>query len=146
MPTKIAIGFFCVVLSAWALGLYFSVLKTKRVTREFYQWVHDDPSLIDCDFPLEPKESAARIVERFQDSNLSFKKHIRIAVGSLPGTKMPRSYRPTTFGSATNGTSFEHGISLTNSYYFAYIRTPVEPEMKTARAVSVAIETTLFGL
>jgi hypothetical protein len=75
-----------------------------------------------------------------------FKKHIRIAVDSLPATKMPRTHRPISFGGATNGAVFENGITLTNSYYSAYIRTPVDAEEKSARGLSVAIETALFGL
>jgi hypothetical protein len=58
MPIKIAIGFFCVVLSIWALGLYFSVQKTNRVTLQFYQWVSNDPSATENDFAREPKDAS----------------------------------------------------------------------------------------
>ena len=146
MPIKIAIGFFCVVLSTWALGLYFSVQKTNRVTLQFYQWVSNDPSVTDNDFAREPKDGEASIVQRLHDSKLPFKRHVRIAVDSLPATKMPRIHRPISFGGATNGAGFESGITLTNSYYSAYIRTPVDAEEKSARGLSVAIETALFGL
>jgi len=146
MPIKIGIGFFCVVLSIWALGLYFSVQKTNRVTLQFYQWVSNDPSATENDFAREPKDGAASIVQRFHDSKLPFKKYVRIAVDSLPATKMPRIHRPISFGGATNGAGFESEITLTNSYYSAYIRAPVDAEEKSARGLSVAIETALFGL
>lgn len=67
MPIKIAIGFFCLVFSIWALSLYFSVQKTKRVTLQFYQWVSNDHSATDNDFAREPKVGAANIVQRFHD-------------------------------------------------------------------------------
>lgn len=146
VPIKIAIGFFCVVLSIWVLALYFSVQKTNRVTLKFYQWVSNDPSVTDNDFAREPKDGEASIEQRFHDSKLPFKKHIRIAVDSLPATKTPRNHRPISFGGATNGAGFESGITLTNSYYSAYIRMPVDAEEKSARGLSVAIETALFGL
>lgn len=146
VPIKIAIGFFCVVLSIWVLALYFSVQKTNRVTLKFYQWVSNDPSATDNDFAREPKDGEASIEQRFHDSKLPFKKHIQIAVDSLPATKIPRNHRPISFGGATNGAGFESGITLTNSYYSAYIRMPVDAEEKSARGLSVAIETALFGL
>jgi hypothetical protein len=59
---------------------------------------------------------------------------------------MPRIHRPISFGGATDGAGFESGITLSNSYYCAYIRTPVDAEEKSARGLSVAIETALFGL
>jgi hypothetical protein len=134
------------VLSIWVLALYFSVQKTNRVTLKFYQWVSNDPSATDNDFAREPKDGEASIEQRFHDSKLPFKKHIRIAVDSLPATKTPRNHRPISFGGATNGAGFESGITLTNSYYSAYIRMPVDAEEKSARGLSVAIETALFGL
>jgi hypothetical protein len=129
----------------WIAGLTWSTVKTRRLAEDVYRWAHNDPTRIRY-APGTVSETAPEFTRRFNESEMPFKEHVRIAPSGPSKSVWPTVYWVTSSGGASDGSAFETGISLTGSRHLAMMRTEAEPGEETNGYVWILIETSLFGL
>src|SRR6056297_3623002 len=101
----VLLAIFCLLLLSWPVGLYVSAMKTDRIAADLFRWIHDDPSLTSDSADLNPKETAAQLVERFNESDLPFKKHVTLQEGAVSSDPRPSLHFDTIIAGFSNGSS-----------------------------------------
>ena len=137
----------CVVLLTWAVGLFLSVKKTRQVTVEFYQWVHNNSTITDYySYSIPIEETTPEVIARFNQSAASVRRHVSLGTGAHAPITIPGSYRAIGHAGASNGSGIEEGLSLVSSHCFMHLRTKPEEGESVSGSVVFVVSSSLFGL